>query len=111
MLSRLVSHRVYSALAFHTFGPFDQLYVHDSLGEAPPAPYAQSDQTAGLLQRLYRPAVGHLPDVGVIHPDYTVVHPGEDSGTHRRDFNPCREYIVQASKGLSLATQTSGLSL
>lgn len=78
--------RIYGALASHTFGPFDQLYVHDSLGEAPPAPYTQSDQTAGLLQRLYSPAVGHLPDVGVIHPDYTVVHPGEEKQNAQKSF-------------------------
>lgn len=61
-----------------TFRPFDQLDIHDSLSDAPPASYTQPDQTSCLLQSLHSPAVSHLPDVCVIHPDYTVVHPAQE---------------------------------
>lgn len=62
-----------------TFRPFDQLYIHDSLCDAPPASYAQSDQTSGLLQSFHSSAVGHISDICVIHPDYTVIHPVQES--------------------------------
>lgn len=60
-----------------TFRPFDQLYIHDSLGDAPPASYTQPDQTSGLLQRFHRSTVGHISDVCVIYPDNTVIHPAQ----------------------------------
>lgn len=86
---------------FPTFGSFDQLYVHDSLWEAPPAAYAESDETTGLLQCLHSPTVGHLPHIGVIHPNYAVIHPAEGGRNH---FN----YIGNASheqRDLGLASQ------
>lgn len=65
-----------------TFGPFDQLDIHDSLSDAPPASYTQPDQTSCLLQCLHSPAVGHLPDICVINSNYTVIHPAQKKITH-----------------------------
>ena len=69
-----------------TFWAFDQLDIQDSLSEAPPASDAQADETSCILQRLHGPAVRHLPDVGLVHSHYAVVHPAGRSQAGNMSF-------------------------